>query len=191
VEQWLYGNRSILSGLVGAYVGVLLAKRLTGYREKTGDLFAPAVAIGMAVGRVGCLLTELPGTPTGLSWGITLSAAQAAGIPGAVPGVALHPSFAYEIAFHLAAFAALLWARGRLTERGELFNLYVIGYAVFRLLVEFVRGNEVVFAGLSRPQLFLAACLPLGAWHVVRAARRGIYRGLARPVKEPEPAHGN
>jgi prolipoprotein diacylglyceryltransferase len=171
-EQWLYGNRSILSGLVGAYVGVLLAKKLTGYTQRTGDLFAPAVAAGMAVGRVGCLLTELPGTPTHLPWGIELTAAQAAALPGAVAGVPLHPSFAYEIAFHLAAFVALLWARTRLGEPGESFTLYLIAYGLFRFLVEFVRGNEVVFAGLSRPQLFLAACAPLVAWHVVRAARR-------------------
>ncbi len=31
-EQWLYGNRSILGGLVGAWLGVHVAKRLTGYR---------------------------------------------------------------------------------------------------------------------------------------------------------------
>lgn len=185
VEQWLYGNRSILSGLVGAYVGVLLAKRLTGYRDRTGDLFAPAVAIGMAIGRVGCLLTELPGTPTSLPWGITLSPDQAARLPGAVPGVALHPSFAYEIAFHALAFTAILWARGRLSEPGELFTGYVIGYAAFRFVVEFVRGNEVVFAGLTRPQLFLAAVLPLGAWHIVRAARRGVYAGLWRRQTPP------
>jgi prolipoprotein diacylglyceryltransferase len=178
VEQWLYGNRSILSGLVGAYLGVLLAKRLTGYREKTGDLFAPAVALAMAIGRVGCLLTEMPGTPTSLPWGITLTPDQAAAIPGAVAGVPMHPSFAYEIAFHLAAFAALIWARGRLAEPGESFNLYVIAYAAFRFLVEFVRGNEVVFAGLTRPQVFLAACLPLGVWHIARAARRGVYSPL-------------
>ncbi len=184
-EQWLYGNRSILSGLVGAYVGVLLAKRLTGYREKTGDLFAPAVAIGMALGRVGCLLTELPGTPTSLPWGITLHPTQAAAIPGATAGVAMHPSFGYEIAFHAAAFVALLWARERLTQPGESFTLYVIGYAVFRFLVEFVRGNEVAFAGLTRPQLFLAACLPFGVWHLVRAARRGVYAELTGALTRP------
>ena len=61
-EQWLYGNRSILGGLVGAWLGVHIAKRIAGYPLRTGDLFAPAVALGMAVGRVGCLLTELPGT---------------------------------------------------------------------------------------------------------------------------------
>jgi prolipoprotein diacylglyceryl transferase len=182
MEQWLYGNRSILSGLVGAYLGALLAKKLTGYREKTGDLFAPAVAIGMAVGRIGCLLTELPGNPTDLPWGITLTQAQAAAIPGAVAGVPMHPSFAYEILFHLAAFVAILLWRDHLTRPGESFTLYVIGYATFRFLVEFVRGNAVAFAGLTRPQLFLAACLPLGVWHIVRAARRGVYTRQPQPV---------
>jgi len=131
---------------------------------------------GMAVGRVGCLLTELPGTPTGLPWGITLTPGEASVIPGAVAGVPMHPSFAYEIAFHLAAFAVLWWLRGRITEPGELFKLYIAGYAVFRFAVEFVRGNEVVFAGMTRPQLFLFACFPLVVWHLVRQTRRGVYR---------------
>src|ERR1700712_4128733 len=63
-EQWPYGNRSILGGLVGAWLGVHIAKRLCGYPLRTGDLFAPAVALGMAVGRIGCFLTE-PYPPTG------------------------------------------------------------------------------------------------------------------------------
>ncbi len=110
-EQWLYGNRSILGGLVGAWLGVHVAKRLVGYRVRTGDLFAPAVALGMAVGRVGCLLTETPGTPTGTGYGIRLDAVTAARL-GAPAGVPLHPSFAYEIAFQLAAFVALwVWLR--------------------------------------------------------------------------------
>jgi prolipoprotein diacylglyceryltransferase len=180
VEQWAYGNRSILSGLVGAYLGAVAAKRITGYRASTGDLFAPAVAMGLAVGRVGCLLTELPGTPAAVPWAVTLTPVQAGRIPGAVAGVPLHPSFAYEIVFHLAAFAVLWWLRGRIREPGELLRLFVAGYAVFRFLVEFVRGNEVAIAGLTRPQLFLLACLPLVAWHVVRQTRRGVYR--------PEPA---
>jgi phosphatidylglycerol---prolipoprotein diacylglyceryl transferase len=186
-EQWLYGNRSILSGLLGAYLGAHVAKRLVGYRERTGDLFAPAVAAGMAVGRVGCFLTELPGTPTTLPWGVTLTPAQAATIPHAVAGVPLHPSFAYEIAFQLAAFAALMVLRNRITEPGELFKLYLAAYAVFRFMVEFVRGNEVVFAGLTRPQLFLIACAPLLVWHLARQARKGIYSNVFRS-RIPEPA---
>ncbi len=174
-EQWAYGNRSILSGLVGAWLGVHLAKRLCGYRLRTGDLFAPAVALGMGIGRVGCLLTELPGTPTGFSWGITLDRSDASRL-GADPGVQLHPSFAYEIAFHLAAFAVIwFWLRRRSLPPGESFVWYVAGYAVFRFLVEFVRGNEVVWHGLTRPQLFLAVVISLVVLRIVTQARSGVY----------------
>jgi prolipoprotein diacylglyceryl transferase len=179
-EQWLYGNRSILGGLVGAWLGVHVAKRVTGYRLRTGDLFAPAVALGMAVGRVGCLLTEQPGTPTSLPWGITLNDAAAART-GSPAGVSLHPSFVYEIAFHLLAFAAMWWwLRRRSLPPGEMFVWYVAAYAVFRFLVEFVRGNDVAWEGLTRPQLFLLVTIPLVLARIVWQARHGAYRDAMR-----------
>ena len=175
-EQWIYGNRSMLGGLVGAWLGVHVAKRIVGYQMRTGDLFAPAVALGMAIGRIGCLLTELPGTPSGSSYGIILDPVSAARL-GAEPGVALHPSFVYEIAFHALAFLAIwLWLRHRLTAPGETLTLYLLGYGTFRFLVEFVRGNEVVWEGLTRPQLFLVATVPLILARVLWQARKGKYR---------------
>lgn len=171
VEHVLNGNRSILGGLAGAYAGILLAKRVTGYRARTGALFAPAVALGMAVGRVGCLLTERPGTPTGSSVGTVLHPDAAAAL-GAPAGVALHPSFAYEIAFHLVAFVLLLRFRDRLAEPAGLFTLWLAAYAVFRFLVEFVRGNEVVALGLTWPQLVLGVSIPLLVWRAAVAVRR-------------------
>ena len=167
------GGRSILGGLAGAYLGAVLTKRVVGYRRHTGDLFAPAVALGMAIGRVGCLLAEPPGTPTSLPWGVRLTPAEAAAIPGCpawcAAGGALHPSFAYEIAFHLAAFAALWWwLRPRVRVEGDLFKLYLLGYALFRFAVEFVRGNEVVWLGLTRAQLFLLPASALLASYFLR-----------------------
>lgn len=187
-EQWLYGNRSVLGGLVGAWLGVHVAKRLVGYRLRTGDLFAPAVALGMAVGRVGCLLTEVPGTPTGTAYGIRLDAEAAARL-GVAPGVPLHPSFAYEIAFQLAAFLALwLWLRHLPLGPGTTFVLYVAAYGVFRFLVEFVRGNEVVWHGLTRPQLFLAVTVPLVLVRVVVVLRRQrAALAAAPPTPMPRP----
>jgi phosphatidylglycerol---prolipoprotein diacylglyceryl transferase len=184
LEVWQYGAKSILGGLTGAYLGVVLAKRLMGYRRRTGDVFAPAVALGMAVGRVGCLLTEPPGRPTSLPWGVRLSAEQVAAIPectACVPGRPLHPSFAYEIVFQLLAFAALLWLRDRdrVREPGGLLTLYLAAYALFRFAVEFTRVNEVVFAGLTRGQLFL---LVVGPLLVVRAVRL-----LRPPARVPAP----
>ena len=164
LQLWQYGAKSILGGLTGAYLGVVLAKRLVRYRRRTGDVFAPAVALGMAVGRIGCLLTEPPGRATSLPWGVRLSAEQIAAIPGCagcVPGRPLHPSFAYEIAFQLVAFGALLWLRDRVSVPGGLLTLYLGAYAVFRFAVEFTRDNEVVLAGLTRGQWFLLVVGPL------------------------------
>jgi prolipoprotein diacylglyceryltransferase len=175
-EQWLYGNRSILGGLFGAWLGVHVAKRLVGYTSRTGDLFAPAVALGMAVGRIGCFLTELPGTPTGTSFGIRLDAEDAARL-GAPAGVPLHPSFAYEIVFQAAAFAVIwFWLRHRLASPGETLTFYLLGYGVFRFLVEFTRGNEIAWHGLTRPQLFLLATTPLVLARIAVQARKGVYR---------------
>jgi prolipoprotein diacylglyceryltransferase len=169
------GAKSVLGGLTGAYVGVLVGKRLVGYRERTGDAFAPAVAIGMAVGRIGCLLTEPPGRPTSLPWAVHLSAEQAAAIPGCtscVPGAGLHPSFAYEIVFHLVAFGVLLAVRGRVTSPGALLTFYLAGYAVFRFAIEFTRDNEVVLLELTRGQLFLLTVGPVLLWRTAVLVRR-------------------
>ncbi|MCV7423856.1 prolipoprotein diacylglyceryl transferase [Mycobacterium yunnanensis] len=176
-EAWAFGSRSILGGLLGAYVGVLVAKRIIGYRGKTGDLFAPAVALGMAVGRIGCLLTEAPGRPTSLPWGIHAPATTPE-CPGCLTGQAMHPSFAYEIAFQLAAFGVLLWLRSRVTHPGELFVLYVSAYAVFRFFVEFTRANEEVWLDLTRPQWFLLLSLIVVGVRLRSGWRHGHYDRL-------------
>lgn len=178
LDWWVAGNRSILAGLVGAWAGVLFGKRVTGYRSKTGDLFAPAVALGMTIGRIGCLLTETPGTATGSGWGIVLTSEQAARL-GAPAGVGLHPSFVYEIVFHAVAFVLLWRWRGRGRAPDDLFVGYVAAYALFRFAVEFVRGNDTLWLGMSGPQWFLLAMLPLLVRKVWRIA-------ATRAPAEPE-----
>lgn len=175
----LYGGKSVLGGLAGAYVGAVVTKRIVGYRESTGDLFAPAVALGMAIGRWGCFLTEQVGNPTSLPWGISVDAATASRIPmcpTCAPGTPMHPSFVYEIVFHAAMFGILVWLRPRVPVRGELFKIYLTGYGLFRFAVEFVRGNPAVWLGLSYSQLFLIpTTLALLAYFARRVAR-GVYR---------------
>jgi phosphatidylglycerol:prolipoprotein diacylglycerol transferase len=173
---WLIvGGQSVLGGLSGAYLGVVLSKRLTGYRAGTGDLFAPAAALGIGVGRIGCLLTETPGSPTGAAFGVVVDRTRAAQIPGFPPawiGLPLHPSFAYEIAFQFAIAAWLVGLRARGAYRGDLFKLYCLTYAPFRFLIEFVRGNPAVWHGLTRSQLFLLPVMPLLILLFLRRQRR-------------------
>lgn len=155
-----HAGRSILGGLVGAYIGAVVAKRLIGYTRSTGDYFAPAVAIGMAVGRAGCFLTEQIGTTTSLAWGISVSSEQAARMPfcpQCQTGLPMHPSFLYEIAFHIGAFAVLMWLKRDPTFATRLLPIYIGSYAVFRFALEFVRGNPEMWMGFTGSQVFLLA----------------------------------
>jgi phosphatidylglycerol:prolipoprotein diacylglycerol transferase len=102
---------------------------------------------------------------------------DAAARVGAPAGVPLHPSFVYEIAFHVVAFAVLwFWLRHQPIAAGETLTLYVAAYAVFRFFVEFVRGNEVVWMGLTRPQLFLLVTIPVVFTRIAWIASRGAFR---------------
>ncbi len=143
VEFVTRGGRSILGGLAGAYAGALVTKRLLGYPRPTGDVFAPAVALAMAIGRWGCFFTELPGTPTTLPWAVRLD------------GVPRHPSFLYESAFQGAMFCWL------------------------------VRGNDVVWAGLTRPQLFLIPATAALAVYFAGRRVRGDDAALALHAGQP------
>jgi phosphatidylglycerol:prolipoprotein diacylglycerol transferase len=118
------------------------------------------VALTMAIGRVGWLLTEQPGSPSSLPWGVHVSAT--AGLPHCAPclvGQAMRPSFAYEIAFHVMAFVVLL--RPRVQLPGHLSTLNLFWYVALRFLVECTHGNEIVPLGLSRSQLFLIPSMVL------------------------------
>ena len=102
---------------------------------------------------------------------------DAAARVGSIAGVPLHPSFLYEIAFHLAAFAVLwFWLRHQPIAPGETLTLFVAAYAIFRFFVEFVRGNDVAWMGLTRPQLFLIVTIPLILVRIGVIASRGAFR---------------
>lgn len=172
-----YSGKTVLGGLAGGYAGVLITKRLIGYKRHTGDLLAPGVACGMAIGRIGCFLSERPGTRTSLPWAVSIPPAAARHIPACpdcIAGVPLHPSFLYEALF-LAVAALILFrviaAKSRRElkrSEGHVFKIFLFSYAVFRFFVEFVRGNPPMAFGMSGSQLMILATLPLFALYFVR-----------------------
>jgi len=178
-----HGPRSIIGGLAGGYLAIVVTKRALGYRLSTGDYYAAAIPLALAIGRIGCFLSELPlGTPTSLPWGMTVSPEAAAAFPRC-PGCVgpMHPSMLYEIAFQAGAFA-LIASRGPLLPvRGDTLKLYLLGYGVFRFFIEFVRGNEVQALGLTGPQIVLIPLTAALAVHFIRQLRTGIYR-MPAPV---------
>ncbi len=106
--------------------------------------------------------------------GITLDRAEAARLGGPA-GVPLHASFAYEIAFHLAAFAVIwFWLRHRSLPPGETSSGTSGGTASSGSWWS-CRGNEVAWNGLTRPQSFLAVTIPLVVLRIVLQAFLGAY----------------
>jgi phosphatidylglycerol---prolipoprotein diacylglyceryl transferase len=179
-----HGPRSIVGGLAGGYLAIVLSKRALGYTLSTGDYYAAAIPLALAIGRVGCFLSELPlGTPTNLPWAMTVSPEVAANFPRC-PGCGgpMHPSMLYEIGFHSAAFSLIAWRGTLLPIRGDTLKLYLLAYGLFRFGVEFVRGNEVQALGLSGPQLVLIPLIALLLLHFVRQIRSGVYQ-----VPKPPP----
>jgi phosphatidylglycerol---prolipoprotein diacylglyceryl transferase len=164
------GPGSILGALVGGYIGGYIASRAIGKAGCTCDAFAPAIALGTAVGRIGDFLAAEDGLgkPTTLPWGV-----HAPGIDYLV-----HPTPLYDAGFNLLWFGVLLLLRDhRAMQDGNLLKLGLAGYLVFRFGVEFVRNNRVLALGLTGPQLFCLALLAaLGLYYARRAqsARRAI-----------------
>jgi phosphatidylglycerol:prolipoprotein diacylglycerol transferase len=86
------GGKTIVGALIFGLISVELIKRYIGLRQSTGDLYAIPLALGIAIGRIGCFLTGLSdntyGTPTDLPWAINFG-----------DGIPRHPTQLYEIAF--------------------------------------------------------------------------------------------
>jgi phosphatidylglycerol---prolipoprotein diacylglyceryl transferase len=157
-------------GLVGGALGVVLWARWRGFLGwRLFDTAAVPLAVGYAIGRVGCQLSGDGdyGTASDLPWAMSYP-------DGTVPTTdEVHPTPVYEtLAMGLAG--AVLW---RLRDRfapGVLFGLYLMIAGIERFLVEFIRRNDSVVAGLTQAQLIALVLLGLGA--AIVAVRREVPR---------------
>jgi phosphatidylglycerol---prolipoprotein diacylglyceryl transferase len=193
---YLMGGKTIVGALVFGLIAVELFKRHIGLRQSTGDLYAIPLAIGIAIGRIGCFLTGLSdntyGTPTNLPWAIDFG-----------DGIPRHSTQLYEIAFLLVLipilyrillqstaqtwvphFSRPLRELGMATTDskssstvflpGDTFKFFMVAYLSFRLLCDFIKPYPRIFLGLGGIQW---ACLLTLLYY-----SRDIVRWLRPPV---------
>lgn len=178
-----HSGKSIIGGIAGGYLAIYLAKRAFRYTRSTGDCYAAAIPLAMAIGRVGCFLSELPlGRPTSLPWGISVSPAAASYFPDC-PGCLqpMHPTMIYEIIFNIIAFVLIVRYRHLIVVQGDSVKLYLLAAAVFRFFVEYLRVNPEMLWGLTSSQLALLVLTPPLIIHFARQVRRGVYRMPSAP----------
>lgn len=146
----------------------------------TCDAFAPGIAIGQAVGRLGCLLAGCCyGRPTDAPWGITFADPLAAATAGTPLGIGLHPTQLYESAAALGILGVLLHMERRgHSFAGRTFLTYVLAYSIARFVIEVYRGDArgTIFDVVSTSQFISAILVPMSvvmlAVRVSRAARQ-------------------
>ena len=170
---YLLGGKTIVGALIGGLFAVEWAKRRTGETRSTGDLFAAPLALGIAIGRIGCFLTGLSdhtyGTATSLPWGVDFG-----------DGIRRHPTQLYESLFALVLFFFLMRMLRRPRQEGDVFKAFMVAYLGWRLAIDFLKP-EAHIADLGGIQW---ACIAMLLYYA-----RDIRRWLAiRKPRETEPA---
>ncbi|MGB2711628.1 MAG: prolipoprotein diacylglyceryl transferase family protein [Conexibacter sp.] len=176
-------------GLMGGIVAVLLWARWRRFLTlQLLDLAAPALALGYAIGRIGCQISGDGdyGKASDLPW--------AMGYPdGAVPtapGVTVQPTPIYET-LSMGLLALVLWRVRDAVQTGALFGLYLVGAGLERFLVEFARRNDEVAGFLTAAQIESLVLLVGGVvWLLVLYRRHGTLRAAGPPAAARAQAGG-
>jgi len=129
------GGKTIVGGLLGGWLGVEIAKKFSGIQRRTGDLFALPFCVGIAVGRVGCLIAGLAddtyGKPTSLPWAVDLG-----------DGIGRHPVQVYEILF--LALVGVIVSRPAKWPEGARFRIFMGCYLGWRLVIDFLKPQPLI-----------------------------------------------
>jgi phosphatidylglycerol:prolipoprotein diacylglycerol transferase len=165
----------------GGFVGGVVAAALFFWRHRTirfwlvADLAAPAIALGQAIGRIGCFMAgDDYGRPTTVPWAVTFMNPDAARIGGAPLGIPLHPVQLYESLVCAVLFVVLLRLERRRHREGDVILAYTMLYAAARFVLEFYRGDSdrgFVFGGLLSTSQFIGVIMFVLA--VILWVRRG------------------
>ena len=146
IKAFVFTGKSIIGGLIGGYIGIKLSKRILKMKEmRLGNKIAPAIALGMGIGRIGCFLTGCcAGIKTNLKIGVDFG-----------DGVNRIPTQLIEMIFCFILFIYLFYKQKNDENLlpGILFQKLVLYYFIFRFFIEFIRATEKNILFLSIYQL--------------------------------------
>jgi len=132
----------------------------------TCDAFAPGLALGHAIGRLGCFAAGCCfGKPTHHWWGVIFRNPLANSITGTPLGIPLQPTQLFEFAVELANFFFLMWLLRRRNFDGQVFGAFLFIYGVARFFIEYLRGDPdrgFLFSGAITVTQLIAIGLVLG-----------------------------
>ncbi|HSD10756.1 MAG TPA: prolipoprotein diacylglyceryl transferase family protein, partial [Candidatus Binatia bacterium] len=158
-------------GLIGGFVSVsiFIVRRSIPWLAAV-DTVAPALAIGQAIGRIGCQVSGDGdwGSPTRMPWGMQYPNAIVGWMAwvrdsGLAPDTRVHPAPVYETLAYCAIFSLLWSLRKKGLRDGSLLWIYFVTSSIARFAIEIVRVEPVLAAGLTQAQWIAIALFGLGA----------------------------
>jgi len=151
----------------------------------TCDAFSPGLALGHALGRIGCFAAGCCyGKETHHWWGVTFHNPLAQSITGTPLGVPLEPTQLFEFAVELANFFFLMWLLKRRKFDGQIFGAFLFIYGIARFFLEYLRGDPgrgSVFGGAMTVTQLIAIGFVLGGG-LIWWLRPGSKTAPARPA---------
>ncbi|WP_313502370.1 prolipoprotein diacylglyceryl transferase [Kaistella carnis] len=152
-------NNTIVGGLAFGLLGVELAKKIVGYKKSTGDLIVYPLIFAMIIGRIGCFFTgiyeETYGLPTTSIFGMHLG-----------DEYLRHPVALYEIVFLIVLWISLeIFRRNNTYQSGFLFQLFMLSYFSFRLILDFIKPREEIVLHLSTIQM---VCISMILYYIYK-----------------------
>ncbi len=157
------GGLAIHGGIIaGVITGILFCKKRRINVLELLDLVMPSLALGQSIGRWGNFINqEAHGGPTDLPWGIM------------VDGQKVHPTFLYESIMNILIFIFLVWFRKhKKASHGQILGLYLILYSAGRFLIEGLRTDSLMFAGMRVAQIISLASILIGAALLIYVKRK-------------------
>jgi phosphatidylglycerol:prolipoprotein diacylglycerol transferase len=175
-----HGGLVFYGGLIGASLSCIFYARARGLPLwKVADALAPSIALGYFFGRFGCLLNGCCyGRACQLPWAIRYPYGHE------TMSSPVHPTQIYDSLLNLFLYSWLAWLYPRKSFDGQVFALYLMGYAVARSFVETFRGDYRTYylGGWATPaQLVSVGILAAGLWLWWKLPRNKIAAHASRP----------
>jgi phosphatidylglycerol:prolipoprotein diacylglycerol transferase len=156
-----YGG--LLGGFI-AFVVYIWRKNLPFW--EMADLFAPYLALGYALVRIGCFLNGCCyGLPTDSAWGVIFPA---------VDDLHRHPTQLYSSLINFLLFGFLIWLWPRRQFNGQIFLAYLVGYTIYRFVIEFFRFSLINWGPFTIGHVYTAVLFLIAVViYVYRRYREG------------------
>lgn len=169
----------LLTGMLAAY---LLARHFKLHLPSLLDAYAPGVALGQALGRIGCFAAGCCfGTHSDAPWSVTFTQIRARELGGVPLHVSLHPVQLYDAGAHVALFLVLFFLHKKSVLRHRLFGVWCLAEGTLRILLENFRGDLGRGFWLGLPWLSTGRLTAL-----LIIAVGAIFLALSSESKDPE-----